>query len=120
MSAGKNPENMIAVLNGIGKARNKTYEQLSSQNKKRHDFIVPLYSQPFRQYLGSVYVALDSEAYLAAIYLNHWTTVRQTGVRYWLKKRVTIFIFSACLQSKEEGISKLKNSDYRKQPRHCT
>ena len=66
MSVGKKPENMISVLNGIGKARNKSYEQLSLQDKKRHDFIVPLYSPKDRQYLGSVYVELDGEAYLSA------------------------------------------------------
>lgn len=102
MSAGKNPENMIAVLNGIGKARNKTYEQLSSQNKKRHDFIVPLYSQPFRQYLGSVYVALDSEAYLAA-YLNHWTTVTTDRRTLLVEKTGDDFYLFRMSQSKEDG-----------------
>lgn len=73
MSVGKDPDNLISVLATVGKARNKVYEQLSLQDKKRQDFVVPLYSPKSRHFLGSVYVKLDAEAYLSA-YLNHWTT----------------------------------------------
>ena len=102
MSVGKKPENMISVLNGIGKARNKSYEQLSLQDKKRHDFIVPLYSPNNRQYLGSVYVELDAEAYLSA-YLNHWTTTTTDRRTLLVEKSGKDYYLFRLSQSKDDG-----------------
>lgn len=102
MSVGKKPENMISVLNGIGKARNKSYEQLSLQDKKRHDFIVPLYSPKDRQYLGSVYVELDGEAYLSA-YLNHWTTATTDRRTLLVEKSGKDYYLFRMSQSRDDG-----------------
>lgn len=102
MSVGKKPENMISVLNGIGKARNKSYEQLSLQDKKRHDFIVPLYSPKDRQYLGSVYVELDGEAYLSA-YLNHWTTATTDRRTLLAEKSGRDYYLFRMSQSRDDG-----------------
>ncbi len=95
MIVGKKPENMAPVLSGLAKARNRLYAQLSQQDRQRTDFIVPLYSLNSHRYLGSVYVELDTDAYLSA-YLNHWTTnstdrrtvlVEKSGDDYFLFRR---------------------------------
>ena len=73
MFVGTKPEDMSPVLKAVKKARNKTYEQLNQQDNNRISFIVPLYEQSSRRFMGSVYVALDTDAYLSA-YLSHWTS----------------------------------------------
>lgn len=102
MSVGEKPANMISVLNGVGKARNKTYEQLSLQDKKRNDFIVPLYSTKDRQYLGSVYVELDGEAYLSA-YLNHWTTATTDRRTVLVEKNGDDYYLFRMMKSRDDG-----------------
>lgn len=101
VSVGKKPENMISVLAAIGKARNKTYEQLSLQDRKRIDFIVPLYSQKSHQYLGSVYVRLDAEEYLSA-YLNHWTTTTTDRRTILVEKNGNDYYLFRMLASKDD------------------
>ena len=102
MSVGEKPKNMISVLNGIGKARNRTYEQLSLQDKQRNDFIVPLYSTKDHQYLGSVYVELDGEAYLSA-YLNHWTTAATDRRTVLVEKNGDDYYLFRMMKSRDDG-----------------